>query len=224
MRGGTRPDIAFEVVEMSTKLKQPQVEDLLRANKNIVKLKEGHGFVFYPDLGDRHFWKMVVLSDASFANMQDGCSSCGGHVIVLVGQNQACCVLAWSSKKIKRVVRSTLAAEMLSLSEALEHTIYLRHEVMELVGKGSLPIIGIVDNKSVVDALYSTKSVGDKRLRIDVGAVKEMLRDGVVDKVVWVPGSDMVADVLTKKGVASYQILQLIQTGKLPLLNKLGID
>ena len=53
--------------------------------------------------------------------MSNGGSSVGGHFILLVGRNKRSVVIAWSCSKIKRVVKSTLAAEMLSLSEALEH-------------------------------------------------------------------------------------------------------
>ena len=219
---GTRPDIAFEVIEMSTKFKQPKLEDLVRANKNIIRLKEGPAYVSFPDLGSIDKWKFVAMSGASFANMNDGCSSCGGHLIMIVGEGDKCCVLAWISKKIKRFVKSTLAAEMLSFTEALEHAVYLRHVVMELVGgKDTIPIVGIVDNKSTVDALHSTKAVEDKRLRIDVSIAKEMLRKGVVHSVHWVPGSRMIADVLTKRGVAGFQILDLIQSGNYGGLNVL---
>jgi hypothetical protein len=37
---GSRPDIAFEVIDMSTKFQNPCVEDLVRANKNIIRLKK----------------------------------------------------------------------------------------------------------------------------------------------------------------------------------------
>ena len=42
---------------------------------------------------------------------------------------------------------------------------------MELtaVDGDSIPKEAFVDNQSVEDALYSTKSVDDKRLRIDIG-------------------------------------------------------
>ena len=48
------------------------------------------------------------------------------------------------------------AAETLSLSEALDHAIYLKQIVMELtaVDEDSIPIEASVDNESVEDALY----------------------------------------------------------------------
>ena len=117
-------------------------------------------------------WKIVVFSDASHADI-DSVSSVGGHIVlILIARcNKRSAPIAWSSSKIKRVVRSTLAAETLSLSEALDHAICLKQIVMELtaVDGDSIPIEAFVDNQSVEDALYSTKSVDDKRLRIDIG-------------------------------------------------------
>ena len=36
---GSRPDMAFEMINMSTKLKQGNVEDLIRATKKVSRLK-----------------------------------------------------------------------------------------------------------------------------------------------------------------------------------------
>ena len=39
----------------------------------------------------------------------------------------------------------------------------------------TIPIIAYVDNKSVIEAVYSTKLVDDKRLRVDIAAISESL-------------------------------------------------
>ena len=44
---GTHPDLSFEVVEMSSRFKQATVNDLIRANKCILKMKEKPGFTFF---------------------------------------------------------------------------------------------------------------------------------------------------------------------------------
>ena len=78
-------------------------------------MKEKPGFIYFPNLEDMKFWGIIFESDAGHANMEDGCSSEGGQLIMLLGEGDKCCVLAWQSNRIKRVVKSTLAAEMLSL-------------------------------------------------------------------------------------------------------------
>ena len=40
--------------------------------------------ILFPDLGPYDKWRLVVLSDAAFANLSDSVSSAGGYVILLV--------------------------------------------------------------------------------------------------------------------------------------------
>ena len=146
----TCPDLSFETVEMNSRFKQATVNDLIRANnranKCILKMKEKPGFIFFPSLGDMKFFRVIVESDAGHANMEDGCSSAGDQLLMLVEEGDKSCVLAWQSNKIKRVVKSTLAAEMLSLSSALDYAIYLRHIILELTGLKEREIL-ITENK-----------------------------------------------------------------------------
>ena len=48
---GTRPDLAFEMIDLSTTFKRGTVCDLLRAIKAIRKLKENHSVIVFPYLG-----------------------------------------------------------------------------------------------------------------------------------------------------------------------------
>ena len=64
--------------------------------------------------------KVVVFTDASLCNISDGTGSTGAHIVWLVDNHGKCCPLSWHANKIKRVVRSTIAAEALSLQEGLE--------------------------------------------------------------------------------------------------------
>ena len=73
-----------------------------------------------------------------------------------------------------------------------------------------------VDNQSVVDTLCSTKTTDDKRLHIDIGPMKQLMQRNEVTSVQWIPGK-MLADVLTKRGAASFHLLELLQSGNLNL-------
>ena len=73
---------------------------------------------------------------------------------------------------------------------------------------------------SVVDAISSTTSVADKRLRREISAIKEMLSGNEVTSIKWVPGKLQLADVLTKRGVNDVyyrlfnaSLLQVVQEG-----------
>ena len=68
---------------------------------------------------------MLVFTDASYANLPDGTSSAGGYVIQLCGKANKAVVLSWSSNKLKRVVKSTTAAEVFAIVPGLWECIYL---------------------------------------------------------------------------------------------------
>jgi hypothetical protein len=212
---GSRPDMAFEMVELSTKFRNGTVQDLLRAVKSIRKLKEEESKIYFPKLGNIKSWRVVVYSDAAHANLADGVSSMGAHVVLMADEDGKCCTISWQARKIKRVVRSTLAAEALALQEGLEDSIYVKRMLQEIMNlDGNIPIVAYNDNRSVVDNIHSTKLVDDKRLRIDIGALKESLRNGELTSVNWCPGSAQIANCMTKKGAAANNLLSVIQTGK----------
>ncbi len=147
----------------------------------------------------------------------DGVGSMAGRIVLLVDESGRCCPLSWKSNKIRRVVKSTLAADTLSMQEGLEDSIYLRSMVGELEGKEavSIPIVLYIDKKSVREAILSTKMVDDKMLRLDIAAVKENVKGDQNIKMEWCPGKQQLANCLTKRGTTSYHLMQVLQSGQL---------
>ena len=216
---GTRPDMAFELIDLSTKLKQGNINDLARAIKVVNRLKDVRSIISFPTLSSKTSdWKIVVFTDASLCNINDGTGSTGGHIVWLVDCHGKCCPLFWHAGKIKRVVRSTIAAETLSLQEGLECSFYYRKMIENILGipDKTIPIIAYVDNKSVIEAVYSTKLVDDKRLRVDIAAISECLARNEICEIKWCPGKVHLADCLTKRGAAGYNLLQVLKEGRLP--------
>ena len=107
-----------------------------------------------------------MYCDASWGNLPDGVSSARGHIILLKGLEQRCCPIAWTSRKIKRHVPSTLAGEALAMCDALDGAIYLGSIMTELYCNNhhvnELPVVAYTDNKSLHENLHSTKQVCDK--------------------------------------------------------------
>ena len=94
----------------------------------------------------------------------------------------------------------------------------MKHLLSEMLPERSNIAIDVyVDNQDVVDALYSTKSVDDKRLRIDISSIKEFILTGEVNSVKWCAGSLQLADCMTKKGVKVDNLVAILRTGQLNL-------
>lgn len=215
----TRPDINFDVLELSMTTKHPKVENLIQANKLIKNLKAESYHMVYPKLGDLQKTRLVLFTDASYANLSDGVSSAGGHIVFLVGENGNCCPISWSAKKIRRVVKSTIAAETLALVDGLDVACYIKGILTEILfpkGEGNMmPIDCYIDNKSLFESVHSTKAVSEKRLRIDIASIKEMIQKEEISSVKWIETNLQLADSLTKRGASGKKLIEVLKTGQL---------
>lgn len=216
---GSRPDLAFELVDLSTKLNKATVTDLTRAIRNVGKLKDIEVIQTFPPLQSNieEDWEIFLFSDASLGNINDGSGSTGAHIIWIKDRLGKCCPIFWQANKIKRVVRSTIAAEALSLEEGLETGLYYRRIIEEIfqIPQDKIPITAFIDNKSVTEAISSTKLVDDKRLRIDIAAITEIKENNNVE-IKWCPGKLQLANSMTKRGASGIELLNVLQKGKLP--------
>ena len=177
----TRPDISFDTCQLSSSLKSATVEDQPRANKTIKKLKSNVVKLRFPNIGQVEKAQLVPFSDASLGNMKNGGSQ-GGGIIFIVGENGGYAPISWNSRKIKRMVKSTIAAETLALFvRRIRKLLLVRFHIQGDVRCGrffiSYPIQALTDNQLLCDAVHSTKTIEDKRLKIDIGILRKMLHN-----------------------------------------------
>lgn len=214
---GTRPDLMFSQVEMSTRFLSGKVEDLIQASKAIRRVKSRNSFLLFKNLGQIDGWIIEVYTDTSHRNLNEGVNSTGAVMVLLRNDENVAVPIFWCTNKIKRVCGSTLEAETLALVEGMGHAVYVGEVIRELCGlrDDSIPIKAFVDNKGTYEAVHSTVAVDNKRLRGDMARVKEFLNTNEVTCLTWVPGSEQMADGLTKRTASNYKLLQVFQTGQM---------
>ncbi|KAK3862758.1 hypothetical protein Pcinc_031405 [Petrolisthes cinctipes] len=135
----TRPDIAFDVCELSVTSNRATIAELLRLNKVIDKVKTDIMKLYIPRMMPLNDCYMECFLDASFANLV-GNGSQGGFVIFLRDASEARCPIFWQTRKIRRVVKCTLSAEVLALLECAETAVYLTSILSELSGSGKFTL------------------------------------------------------------------------------------
>ena len=113
----TRPDIGYKVMELSTKLQERTIRDMIKANKIIKRVKKENVYLKYVPL-DYNNLEFHVWCDASFAR-GDLQTSCGGMICTLSDGILSVPIL-WRSNKIRRVVRSTLAGETITCADSVD--------------------------------------------------------------------------------------------------------
>ena len=62
-----------------------------------------------------------------------------------------------------------------------------------------MPIKFITGSKSLDDAVYSSKTITEERLKIELCAIPESLEKREIRSVTWVNSSDQLADCFTSK-------------------------
>ena len=231
----TRPDVLASTSLLAQKLGNPCVGDLVTANQTVMELQKSNEFKLCyrplpplsllqlgegdlkmkePDasLREPESVYLFAASDAAYANDHEKLRSQAGWVLGIRFQ-EAFHPLDWQSMRIKRVCRSTLAAEANALVEAAEslefvrmviHHLLLRTSVAQLRHPDTLiPTCWHIDAKSLFDTL--TKDTGgataDKRIRVVLAQLRE-IKEEQETHVVWVDGQLMLADILTKVSVS----------------------
>ena len=209
----TRPDLAFELINLSTKFKGGKVADLKAAKKTLLRLKD-EACVKLPSI-KLETAELFLYTDASHGNLNEAKDSTGAYIIFLVDPATGkAAALDWKSNKIKRVVNSTLGAEALSLYNGLDAAIATRKLLQDMTGgKYEFKLRAIIDNKDTYDAIHSSTNVGERRLRREIAAIQQCLKDGEVNSIIWVKGEHQLSDVLTKKGADGNKLLTVLQTG-----------
>ena len=141
----------------------------------------------------------------------------GGHIVFLSDINGACAPISWASKRIARVVRSTLAAETLSAVDAMDSahlTLQILLEFLPEKKKEEIVVDLFTDNKSLFDLVNTSNLTRDKRLRVDVAALREISDRGEA-QIRWIDSKNQIADVLTKKGAAKTKLLDVLEKAHL---------
>ena len=202
----TNPMIAFDVCQLSTKLSQATVADYHYANKVIQRASKDNS-LRYCTLKPPVY--LLAYSDASYANLPDGGSQ-GGYIVFLADKQQNVSPITWSSRKLRRICRSTITAETMATLDTIDVCAWLVHMFREVYDADVLQTIIRTDNMSSYQAINSTTSVEEKRLRVDIAAIRECINNKEVS-IEWVSKENQLADVLTKQGADSTKLAQVLQ-------------
>ena len=206
----TRPDLAFASCDLSNRVKDGTTDDIRLANKYLRKLQNSTSQIHLPNIGDVTKSTLYAFSDASHANLP-GFKSQGGFIIFMKGENGNSAPIVWTSKKVKRVVKSPLAAETLAVQEAVEHATLVKAVICEMydLEESEIPIVCITDSKSLRDTVHTTTVVEDKGLMIDLCCLREKIQ-GELITVKWVPAAKQLADCLTKSTASAALLMKVL--------------
>ena len=139
----TRPDFAVHASKGAQCMAKATIRDALTLNRYAADIKatKDRGLVFRRNIVDLSLGTTTIVAygDASFASSEGEKSQHGELIMIthepaklLSGHFELGHLISYKSGTIKRVVRSTLASEAYSISEAAEQAEWVRHVLHEL--------------------------------------------------------------------------------------------
>ncbi|KAF2741789.1 hypothetical protein M011DRAFT_413850 [Sporormia fimetaria CBS 119925] len=152
--------------------------------------------------------KLMVFVDGSFANNKD-LSSQLGFILMLVNESTDTDdtftirgnVIHYSSTKCKRVTRSALASEIYGMVNGFDMGIAIAttlRMIVERLGLAEIPLIICTDSYSLYECLVKLGTTKEKRLMIDIMALRQSYERREITEIRWINGEDNPADAFTK--------------------------
>ena len=211
----TRPDIAARLSFLQSKITCATIKDLHECNRLLADAKKHSQVeIIISPIAEKDI-RFVTYSDASFATRekqqsQKGCIVLMAHKDITHQKEALASPITWHSKKINRVVASTLTAETYALSHAVDSGEWLRllwhwmkcpsldWKQPEITLRDLPDSIAVVDCKSLYDVITKNTmpQCQEHRTLLEALVIKDRVRHGV--KLHWVHSAAQLADPLTK--------------------------
>ncbi|KAK6218082.1 hypothetical protein QIS74_02513 [Colletotrichum tabaci] len=204
-----QPEACFDL-STAAQQQDPTDEDIKNLNRRIEwQMKSlDRGLTFVPlDLSSA---KLFVFVDGSFANNRDMTSQLGFIIILgneepINGHDDAFTltgnVVHYSSTKSKRVTRSVLASEIYGMVAGVDMAYAISSTLTMITKKLNLPPIPTIawtDSYSLYECLVKLGTPQEKRLMIDIMALRQSYERRELYEVRWIHGDDNLADAFTK--------------------------
>ena len=110
-------------------------------------------------------------------------------------------LIHYSSTKSKRVTRSVLASEIYGMVGGVDMAIAINTTIRMITSQLGLPptaIIVCTDSYSLYECLVKLGTTKEKRLMIDIMALRQSYERREIAEVRWINGKDNPADAMTK--------------------------
>ena len=211
----TRPDLSARLSFLQSKINSATIKDLLEANRLLGDAKTHSDVTVSVVSMPCDDLRIIAYSDASFATREKMHSQKGGlflaaHKSIFEQKSAMSSTLSWYSKKIDRVVASTLAAETYALSSAVDTCNWLRlvwewikcpsipWQDPEKVWQKAHPGIAVMDCKSLYDVISKNTlpQCQEHRTLIEALVIKDHTKTGIIPY--WVHSAAQLSDALTK--------------------------
>jgi hypothetical protein len=219
-----QPEASFDL-SVAAQHQSPSDADITALNKRLEwqqkSLDRGLKSIVLTDLGSA---RLYVFVDGSFANNSD-LSSQLGFIILLANENidedhkftVRGNIIHYTSVKSKRITRSVLASEIYGMVAGVDMAYAISTTLRMITNQLNLPTIPTIvctDSYSLYECLVKLGTTKEKRLMIDIMALRESYERRELYEIRWINGLDNPADAMTKAN-PNHALQTLIDTNSL---------
>ena len=130
----SRPDLAFDTLDMASFTKDATVKQAQRLNKVVRKASELDNEILYSKIGDETDLKILAISDAALNKRENKTQSIMGKSVFLSNLAETkVCPIVLKSKTIQTVCRSAKDAETRGFEKTAEEAIYIARSLKEIL-------------------------------------------------------------------------------------------
>ena len=227
----TRPDQSFLASYLQGAQDKGTVAHVQMYNKAVREMKERKTCLRFPSSISDSEWRILCIADAGWGTRGNG-ESQGGYILCLTTQQMferkrtKAWIVDWQSKKLRRAVRSSVAAETLAGQNGLDGIEMFQALVEETLRgvtprnfrsqKPKDPAGLVIDSKGFYDAITrsccSQAISVERRLQIDYAIAKETMK---IQNILafWVNNLRMCADCLTKLRGDTKPLFEILEGG-----------
>jgi hypothetical protein len=222
-----QPEATFDL-STAAQTQNPAEKEVKELNKRLEWQKNNRERGIHYVAIDLETTKVFTFVDASFANNKD-LSSQIGYVLVLANEREVGTdkkeillrgnIIHWSSTKCRRITRSVLASELYAMTQGIDTTFSINTTltvIMKQLGFEKLPIIICTDSYSLYECMVKLGSTKEKRLMIDLMAMRQSYERRELSEIRWINGKDNPADAMTKS-IPNKALQSLIDTNELQI-------
>jgi hypothetical protein len=204
-----QPEACFDL-SSAAQYREPTPDDIKALNQRIQWQMDSQdrGLTFLPL--NLETARLYVFVDGSFANNRDFTSQLG-FAIILANEDEindrhefsiTGNLIHFSSTKSKRVTRSVLASEVYGMVAGVDMAYALASTLRQITTHLNLPAIPTIvctDSYSLYECLVKLGTTKEKRLMIDIMALRQSYERRELQEVRWINGEDNLADSFTKR-------------------------
>lgn len=185
----------------------------MKANEVVSELRSLAQTPRFKNVSSAQEVSLCSFSDAAHPRDRDYGQS--GILICLLrrngdGRNQVYHLINWTNQKQQRLSYSTNGAEILTVASSDDRGYYTKIAINTVFPKNPVKNELIVDSKALWDTIKTLHEGREYRLRQMVQWIRNSFERMELKIMRWAPGTENLADAITKRNVALQRKLNLI--------------